>query len=54
MREDAPREESCELLTRHWVITDGNGETERVDGSGVIGGSALGKLHLFYILFSML
>jgi ApaG protein len=25
------------LLTRHWVITDGNGKVEEVNGDGVVG-----------------
>ena len=25
------------LIARHWLITDGNGKTEHVDGDGVIG-----------------
>jgi ApaG protein len=25
------------LLARHWVITDGNGKVEEVDGEGVVG-----------------
>ncbi len=25
------------LLTRHWIITDGNGKTEEVRGEGVVG-----------------
>jgi ApaG protein len=27
----------AKLLTRHWVITDGNGNVEEVDGPGVVG-----------------
>ncbi len=27
----------CQLLTRHWIITDGSGEVEEVKGEGVIG-----------------
>ena len=30
-------EESVQLMTRHWVITDGNGEVEEVRGPGVVG-----------------
>ena len=29
--------ETVQLLTRHWIITDGNGEVEHVRGPGVIG-----------------
>lgn len=29
--------ESVQLLTRHWIITDGNGTEEEVRGPGVIG-----------------
>lgn len=29
--------DSCQLETRHWIITDGNGHVERVDGPGVVG-----------------
>lgn len=27
----------AKLLTRHWIITDGDGETQEVKGEGVIG-----------------
>lgn len=27
----------CQLMSRHWVIQDGNGKTEEVYGEGVIG-----------------
>lgn len=37
MRPDAPKCDSCQLKTRHWVITDANGEVTRVDGLGVVG-----------------
>ena len=30
-------EETVQLLTRHWIITDGNGQVEEVRGSGVVG-----------------
>jgi ApaG protein len=30
-------ERSARLLTRHWIITDGNGLTQHVRGPGVIG-----------------
>lgn len=29
--------ETVQLLTRHWVITDGHGHTEEVRGPGVVG-----------------
>jgi len=29
--------ETVQLLTRHWVITDGDGQTEEVRGPGVVG-----------------
>ncbi len=29
--------EPCQLLSRHWVITDGAGEVEEVRGEGVVG-----------------
>jgi ApaG protein len=29
--------EAARLLSRHWVISDGNGRTEEVRGSGVVG-----------------
>lgn len=32
--EDAPR---AQLRRRHWVITDGNGHVEEVEGPGVVG-----------------
>ena len=28
---------SAKLLTRHWIITDGDGETQEVKGDGVVG-----------------
>jgi ApaG protein len=30
-------EETAQLLTRHWIITDGTGKIEEVRGPGVIG-----------------
>jgi ApaG protein len=30
-------EETVQLLSRHWVITDGNGRVEEVRGPGVVG-----------------
>ena len=27
----------CQLLNRHWIITDGTGEVEEVRGEGVVG-----------------
>lgn len=30
-------EETVQLLSRHWVITDGDGRTEHVRGPGVVG-----------------
>ncbi len=29
--------ESAQLLSRHWIITDGDGKTQEVRGSGVVG-----------------
>ncbi len=29
--------EPAQLLSRHWIITDGNGEVEEVRGPGVVG-----------------
>jgi ApaG protein len=29
--------EPAQLLTRHWIITDGNGKVEEVKGPGVVG-----------------
>lgn len=29
--------EAVQLLTRHWIITDGNGHVEEVRGPGVVG-----------------
>ncbi|XP_077530876.1 F-box only protein 3-like isoform X2 [Haemaphysalis longicornis] len=37
MSEEASERESCQLETRHWIITDENGLEERVDGRGVVG-----------------
>jgi ApaG protein len=31
------RDESVQLLSRHWIITDGNGRVEEVKGPGVVG-----------------
>ena len=28
---------AAQVQRRHWVITDGNGDTEEVEGAGVIG-----------------
>ncbi|HEY4573100.1 MAG TPA: Co2+/Mg2+ efflux protein ApaG [Thermoanaerobaculia bacterium] len=30
-------EEAAQLVSREWIITDGNGETQRVQGPGVVG-----------------
>jgi len=30
-------EQTVQLLTRHWSITDGSGQVEEVDGPGVVG-----------------
>ena len=30
-------EETVQLLTRHWIITDATGRTEEVTGPGVVG-----------------
>jgi ApaG protein len=30
-------EEPAQLLTRHWIITDANGQVEEVRGDGVVG-----------------
>ncbi len=30
-------DETVQLLTRHWIITDGDGKTEQVRGPGVVG-----------------
>ena len=30
-------EDTVQLVSRHWVITDGAGEVEEVDGPGVVG-----------------
>jgi ApaG protein len=29
--------ETAQLVSREWLITDGNGETQRVQGAGVVG-----------------
>jgi ApaG protein len=34
---------SATLLTRHWLITDGNGNTQEVQGEGVVGKTPLLK-----------
>lgn len=30
-------EEAAQLVSREWIITDGNGDTQRVQGPGVVG-----------------
>jgi ApaG protein len=30
-------DETVQLLSRHWIITDGNGQVEEVRGAGVVG-----------------
>lgn len=30
-------EQAAKLLTRHWIITDGNGHVQEVRGAGVVG-----------------
>ena len=30
-------ERTAQLISREWIITDGNGETQRVQGPGVVG-----------------
>lgn len=30
-------EQACQLLARHWIITDANGNEEEVEGPGVVG-----------------
>jgi ApaG protein len=30
-------EETAQLISRHWIITDANGAVEEVDGPGVVG-----------------
>jgi len=30
-------DETVQLLSRHWIITDGNGHVEEVEGPGVVG-----------------
>ncbi|XP_052243166.1 F-box only protein 3-like [Dreissena polymorpha] len=37
MAPDVPSSLSCRLVTRHWVITNGDGSTETVNGEGVVG-----------------
>lgn len=37
MDKEAHPRHACQLETRHWVITDDNGEIETVNGPGVIG-----------------
>lgn len=34
-------EKAARLLTRHWIITDGNGKTQEVRGEGVVGENPL-------------
>ncbi len=37
------RSEAVQLLNRHWIITNGNGEKEEVQGPGVVGEQPLLK-----------
>lgn len=37
IRIDNGRDDAVQLLTRHWIITDGNGVRHRVEGDGVVG-----------------
>lgn len=37
MLAEAPENETCQLVGRHWAFTDGDGNVRRVDGEGVIG-----------------
>ncbi|XP_046556247.1 F-box only protein 3-like [Haliotis rubra] len=37
MHDDAPRKESCQLLSRYWSITDMDGNEEIMEGPGVVG-----------------
>ena len=39
MDKNAPDDLSCQLMSRHWVITDGNDKVEEVSGPGVVGKS---------------
>ncbi|SRR5690554_7288340 len=34
---DNQGDEAVQLLTRHWIITDGQGKTQEVRGDGVVG-----------------
>lgn len=34
---DNQSQETVQLMTRHWIITDGNGDVEEVRGPGVVG-----------------
>ena len=45
MDADAPANLSCELVTRHWKIIDGEDQVEEVNGPGVVGGSS--KIFIF-------
>ena len=40
MDENASPDLSCQLVSRHWIITDGDGNDEEVDGPGVVGKSS--------------
>ena len=37
MDPQASKSESCQLETRHWIITDESGKEETVTGLGVVG-----------------
>ncbi|XP_076311121.1 F-box only protein 3-like isoform X2 [Tachypleus tridentatus] len=37
MGKDVSTLESCQLVSRHWIVTDENGHEERINGPGVVG-----------------
>jgi uncharacterized protein affecting Mg2+/Co2+ transport len=44
MDKEAHPRHACQLDTRHWVITDDDGEQETVNGPGVVGKRRLLRL----------
>ena len=55
MDSDAPSDLSCQLESRHWVITYGDGKEEVVDGPGVVGKFICNSLHTVkFLIFGTL
>ena len=46
------REDTCQLMTRHWIITDGFNQLEHVVGDGVIGKQPLFRPNEIFVYSS--